>query len=116
MNSQTNPKSASSDDNLNMNFNQPPEQPNSNSGWMLNAELNMNKNIDNLAKIDDKEQKRINDRQKEVEERREKINKKIQKEEELRNKIIKKAKEYMLEFEEKRQENIKKRKKLLKKK
>ena len=39
MHSQTNPKSASSDDNLNMNFNQPPEQPNSNSGRMLNVEL-----------------------------------------------------------------------------
>ena len=41
-------------------------------------------------KIDDEEQKRIMDRQKEAEERRQKINEKIQKEEQLSNEIRKK--------------------------
>ena len=67
-------------------------------------------------KIDDEEQKRILDRQNEAEERKQKINEKIKKEEELRNEIIKKANEYMVEFEQQRQENIAKRRKELEEK
>ena len=67
-------------------------------------------------KIDDEEQKRISDRQKEAEERKRKINEKIEKEEQLRSEIRKKAAEYMVEFEEKRQENIAKRRKELEEK
>ena len=63
-----------------------------------------NNNINN--EINDEEQKRINDRKKEAEERQEKINKKIQKEETLRSEIRKKASEYLVEFEQKRQEEI----------
>ena len=61
-------------------------------------------------------QKRISDRQKEAEERKRKINEKIEKEEKLRNEIRKKAAEYLVEFEEKRQENIAKRRKELEEK
>jgi hypothetical protein len=67
-------------------------------------------------KIDEEEQKRISDRQKEAEERREKINKKMQKEEEARMEIRKKAAQYLLEFEEKRQEQIAKKRKELEEK
>jgi len=86
-----------------------------------NQELNMDfMNMDNLnpssPKIDDEEQKRISDRQKELEERKQKINDKIKKEEELRNEIRKKASEYLVEFEENRKENIAKRKKALEEK
>ena len=81
-----------------------------------NQEFNMGfMNMDNLnpssPKIDDEEQKRISERQKEAEERKEKINEKIKKEEELRNEIRKKASEYLVEFEQNRQENIAKRRK-----
>ena len=67
-------------------------------------------------KIDEEEQKRISDRQKEAEERREKINKKMQKEEEARMEIRKKAAQYLLEFEEKRQEQIAKKRQELEEK
>ena len=110
---QSQQKSNPLDDMLNMNFNQPSEQPNIKADQFLDMNLNINNNIENSPKVDDEEQKRINDRKKEAEERKEKINKKIQKEEELRSEIIKKAREYMIEFEEKRQENIAKRRKEL---
>ena len=113
---QSQPKSNPLDDMLNMNFNQPSEQSNTKSDQFLNMDLNMNNNTDNSPRIDDEEQKRINDRKREAEERKEKINKKIQKEEELRSEIIKKARDYMIEFEEKRQENIAKRRKELQEK
>ena len=64
----------------------------------------------------EEEQKRIEAREKEALERREKINQKIQKEEALRSEIIKKASEYMIEFEQQRQENIAKRRKELEEK
>ena len=66
--------------------------------------------------VDDEEQKRIEAREKEAMERREKINQKIQKEEELRSQIKKKASEYMIEFEQNRQELIAKRRKALEEK
>ena len=56
--------------------------------------------------VDEEEQKRILDRQKEAEERKAKINKKIEEEEKKRNDIRQKAAEYIAEFEEKRQEKI----------
>ena len=63
--------------------------------------------------IDEEEQKRILARQKEAEERKAKINKKILEEEEKRNEIRKKAAEYLVEFEQKRQEEISKKRKIL---
>ena len=75
--------------------------------------LNNNINPSGTPTIDEEEQKRISDRQKEADERKQKINEKMKKEEELRNEIRKKASEYMVEFEEKRQENIAKRRKEL---
>ena len=87
---------------------------NSNQGFNMNF-LSNNANPSS-PKIDDEEQKRIMDRQKEAEERRQKINEKIQKEEQLRNEIRKKASEYLLEFEQNRQENIAKRRKALEEK
>ena len=70
----------------------------------------------NNPKIDEEEQKRIADRQKEADERKEKINQKIQKEAELRLEITKKAAEYLAEFETQRQEQIAKRRKELEEK
>ena len=70
----------------------------------------------NNPQIDEEEQKRIADRQKEAEERKEKINQKIQKEAELRLEITKKAAEYLAEFETQRQEQIAKRRKELEEK
>ena len=70
----------------------------------------------NNPQIDEEEQKRISDRQKEAEERKEKINQKIQKEAELRLEITKKAAEYLAEFETQRQEHIAKRRKELEEK
>ena len=99
------------DNMLNMNF-QSSSQP---SNIEFGSNMNMNLNKLN-PKVDEEEQKRLEAREKEALERREKINQKIQKEEELRNEIIKKASEYMLEFEEKRQENIAKRRKELQEK
>ena len=114
------------DDILNMDF-QPladqnpnqnqPEQKNSSQNDQLNMEfLNNNINPSFFPSIDEEEQKRISDRQKEADERKQKINEKMKKEEELRNEIRKKASEYMVEFEEKRQENIAKRRKELEQK
>ena len=81
-------------------------QNNMNSNQELNMDFMMNNmNNVNQPKIDDEEQKRIADRQKEAEIRKQKINEKIQKEEELRAEIRKKASEYLVEFEQKRQEN-----------
>ena len=77
---------------------------------MLN-DLNLNN-----QKIDEEEQKRIEDRKKEEEERRKRIEKKIQEEEIARNEIRKKAAEYITEFEMKRQEEIAKKKKELEQK
>ena len=117
------------DDMLNMDFqplndqNQNPNQSEpkpTNQNEPLNMDFMMNDmnhiNQSNSPKIDEEEEKRIADRKKEAEERREKINEKIKKEEELRNEIRKKASEYMVEFEEKRQENIAKRRKELEQK
>ena len=92
-------------------------QNNTNSNQGVNMDFMMdNMNNVNQPKVDDKEQKRIADRQKEAEERKQKINEKIQKEEELRSEIRKKAAEYLVEFEQKRQENIAKRRKELEEK
>ena len=117
------------DDMLNMDFqplneqNQNPSQSDSkptNQNEPLNMDFLMNDmnqiNQSNSPKIDEEEEKRISDRKKEAEERREKINEKIKKEEELRNEIRKKANEYMIEFEQKRQEDIAKRRKELEQK
>ena len=116
---QSQPKSTTLDDMLNMNFQPEGEKSKPNNEGMLNMDLNMNSNMKmelNSKPVDEAEQKRIADRQKEAEERQEKIKKKREKEEELRNEIIKKAREYMIEFEEKRQENIAKRRKELEEK
>ena len=92
-------------------------QNNMNSNQELNMDFMMNNmNNVNQPKIDDEEQKRIADRQKEAEIRKQKINEKIQKEEDLRAEIRKKASEYLVEFEQKRQENIAKRRKELEEK
>ena len=116
---QSQPKSTTLDDMLNMNFQPEGEKSKPNNEGMLNMDLNMNSNMKmelNSKPVDEAEQKRIADRKKEAEERQEKIKKKREKEEELRNEIIKKAKEYMVEFEQKRQENIAKRRKELEEK
>lgn len=114
------------DDMLNMDFqplsdkNQESEPKVTNHNETLNMDFMMNnmnsQNPSGSPQIDEEEQKRISDRQKEAEERRQKINEKIKKEEELRNEIRKKASEYMVEFEEKRQESISKRRKELEQK
>ena len=72
-----------------------------NSNFMNNMFMEQ-KNL----QVDEEEQKRILDRQKEAEERKAKINKKIEEEEKKRNDIRQKAAEYIAEFEEKRQEKI----------
>ena len=111
---------------LNMDFqpmfdkNQESEQKSTNQNEPLNMDFMMN-NMNNVnpsgsPHIDEEEQKRISDRQKEADLRKQKINEKIKKEEELRNEIRKKASEYMVEFEEKRQESISKRRAELEKK
>ena len=104
---QSQPQSAF-DNIMDMNIQQSPQSPNS--------DMNLN-NVNNLnTKVDEEEIKRNEAREKEAQERRERINQKIQKEEELRNEIIKKASEYMVEFEQKRQELITKRRKELEEK
>ena len=108
--SESQPKS-NLDDMLNMNF-QPMEDnsiPKNDNFQNMNMTIIMNI----ISLVDGAEQKRLDAREKEAQERREKINAKIQKEEQLRSEIIKKANEYMLEFEEKRQEEIAKRRKAL---
>ena len=103
------------DDMLNMNFQSNPQQQNLNfDSNMNNMNMNLNNNLNN--QVDEEEQKRLEAREKEAQERREKINQKIQKEEQLRNEIRKKASEYMVEFEQKRQEDIAKRRKELEQK
>ena len=123
-NDQNNPPEESKltnlDQMLNMDFQSFSEQNQKNESTQQNQELNMdfiqnNKNQPS-HKIDEEEQKRILERQKEAEERKQKINEKIKKEEELRNEIRKKASEYLVEFERQRQENIAKRKKALEEK
>ena len=89
---------------------------NQNSNQDFNMDFLSNNINPSSPKIDDEEQKRIMDRQKEAEERRQKINEKMQKEEQLRNEIRKKASEYLVEFEQNRQENIAKRRKALEEK
>ena len=103
---------------LNMEFQPFTDDNQNNSQPTQNLEnLDMMNNINSSSpKIDEEEQKRLSDRQKEAEERKRKINEKIEKEEQLRSEIIKKAAEYMVEFEEKRQENIAKRRKELEEK
>ena len=83
------------------------------------VDINQNANIISgfqNTNIDEEEQKRILEREKEAELRKERINKKIKEEEEKRNEIRIKAAEYMTEFNQKRQEEIEKRKKLLEEK
>ena len=94
--------------------NQNPLQPEINQ-LDMNQMNNMFQNI-NKPNIDEEEQKRILDRQKEAEERKAKINKKIQEEEAARMEIRKKAVEYLAEFEEKRKEEIAKKRKELEEK
>ena len=106
---------------LNMDFQPSTEQNQDISKNKTNQELNMNfMNMNNInsspPKIDEEEQIRISDRKKEEDERKQKINEKIKKEEELRNEIRKKAAEYLVEFEQKRQENIALRRKALEEK
>ena len=84
--------------------NQNPLQPEINQ-LDMNQMNNMFQNI-NKPNIDEEEQKRILDRQKEAEERKAKINKKIQEEEAARMEIRKKAAEYLVEFEMKRKDEI----------
>ena len=123
-NDQNNPPEESKltnlDQMLNMDFQSFSEQNQKNESTQQNQELNMDfiqNNINQQShKIDEEEQKRILERQKEAEERKQKINEKIKKEEELRNEIRKKASEYLVEFERQRQENIAKRKKALEEK
>ena len=102
------------DDMLNMNFQPNEEQSVPQSNNYQNMDFNMNMNIN--SGVDDEEQKRIEAREKEAQERREKINAKIEKEQELRSEILKKASEYLMEFEEKRKEEIAKRRKALEEK
>ena len=103
---------------LNMEFQPFTDYNQNNSQPTQNLEnLDMMNNINSSSpKIAEEEQKRLSDRQKEAEERKRKINEKIEKEEQLRSEIRKKAAEYMVEFEEKRQENIAKRRKELEEK
>ena len=98
----------------------PPQSENNNFGMDLMN--NMFQNSDNQnenklnplnQKIDEEEQKRILAREKEAEERKERIKKKMLEEEEKRNEIRKKAAEYLVEFEEKRKEEIAKKRKIL---
>ena len=93
---------------MDMNFQPSPQSQN--TGMNLNNLNNLN------TKVDEEEIKRNEAREKEAQERRERINQKIQKEEELRKEIRKKAAEYMVEFEQTRQENIAKRRKALEEK
>ena len=107
---------------LNMDFqpltenNEENQKNNQNSNQDFNMDFISNNINPSSSKIDDEEQKRILDRQREAEERKQKINEKMQKEEELRNEIRKKASEYLIEFEQTRQENIAKRRKALEEK
>ena len=110
-NKQNNPPEESKltnlDQMLNMEFQPFPEQNQTkNDSNQLNMDFIQNNITEPLQNVDNEEQKRIMDRQKEAEMRKQKINEKIKKEEELRIEIRKKAAEYLVEFEQKRQENI----------
>ena len=101
------------EDTQNQNANPLPNtSENENNNLDINQMNNMLSNMGN-PQIDEEEQKRIADRQKEADERKEKINKKMKEEEEKRNEIRKKASEYLVEFEVKRQEEIAKKRKML---
>ncbi len=104
------------EDSSNQNEN-PQSQQNEKNNLDMEQMNNMFQNLDNQNKlnpsIDEEERKSINARQKEAKERKEKINKKMQEEEEKRNEIRKKAAEYLVEFEEKRKEEIAKKRKIL---
>ena len=101
------------EDTQNQNANPLPNtSENENNNLDINQMNNMFSNMGN-PQIDEEEQKRIADRQKEADERKEKINKKMKEEEEKRNEIRKKASEYLVEFEAKRQEEIAKKRKML---
>ena len=101
------------EDTQNQNMNPLPNtSENENNNLDINQMNNMFSNMGN-PQIDEEEQKRIADRQKEADERKEKINKKMKEEEEKRNEIRKKASEYLVEFEAKRQEEIAKKRKML---
>ena len=102
------------DDMLNMNFQQPSEESKPKVDINLNMDNNFMTNVS--SGVDEEEQKRIADRQREADERKEKIKAKMLKEEQLRNEIIQKAKKYLAEFEEERQENIAKKRKALEEK
>ena len=106
------------EDSSNQNTNQQPQSENKNldMGQMndMFGYLNNDNQLNSInPSIDEEEQKRILARQKEAEERKAKINKKILEEEEKRNEIRKKAAEYLVEFEQKRQEEISKKRKIL---
>ena len=120
-NEQNNPPEESKltnlDQMLNMEFQPFPEQNQiKNDSNQLNMDFIQNNITEPLQNFDNEEQKRIMDRQKEAEMRKQKINEKIKKEEELRIEIRKKAAEYLVEFEQKRQENIAQKRKSLEEK
>ena len=120
-NEQNNPPEESKitnlDQMLNMEFQPFPEQNQTkNDSNQLNMDFIQNNLTEPLQNVDNEEQKRIMDRQKEAEMRKQKINEKIKKEEELRIEIRKKAVEYLTEFEQKRQENIAQKRKSLEEK
>ena len=120
-NKQNNPPEESKltnlDQMLNMEFQPFPEQNQTkNDSNQLNMDFIQNNITEPLQNVDNEEQKRIMDRQKEAEMRKQKINEKIKKEEELRIEIRKKAAEYLVEFEQKRQENIAQKRKSLEEK
>ena len=113
-------KQTNLDDMLNMEF-KPFTDDNQNNLQPPQSQDNMDFMMNNIGsslppKVDEEEQKRLSDRQKEADERRQKINEKMKKEEEQRNEIRKKASQYLLEFEEKRQEDIANRRKALEEK
>ena len=120
-NEQNNPPEESKltnlDQMLNMEF-QPFQEQNQtkNDSNQINMDFIQNNITEPLQNFDNEEQKRIMDRQKDAEIRKQKINEKIKKEEELRIEIRKKAAEYLVEFEQKRQENIAQRRKSLEEK
>ena len=120
-NEQNNPPEESKltnlDQMLNMEFQPFPEQNQTkNDSNQINMDFIQNNITEPLQNVDNEEQKRIMDRQKEAEMRKQKINEKIKKEEELRIEIRKKAAEYLVEFEQKRQENIAQKRKSLEEK
>ena len=103
------------EDTSNQNTNNNPQSSDLLNNMFQNTNFSENILV-NPSSVDEEEQKRISARQKEAEERKEKINKKIQEEEEARMEIRKKAVEYLAEFEEKRKEEIAKKRKELEEK